>query len=308
MVRVMSRRTKVDMAVIREAMVAELATDHPQTLRGLFYRLVSRGVVAKTEKEYKGTVCRLSAEMRRSGDVPYHWLADPTRWMRKPITFSSAEDALRRTAETYRRALWDDAETVPEVWCEKDAISGVLAKETAGWDVPLMPCRGYPSLSFLYSAAEVIKERHEVRDQHTVIYYFGDHDPSGVEIDQSLVRGIGECLISMDPHLEVLEFEPEDAFEEMASFERVAVTPAQIVGLNLQTRPTKRNPRDHRAKRFAGDSVEVDAIPARHLRAIAAACIEQHVDQDALELLRVVEAEERAGLMALVIPHRDGDA
>jgi hypothetical protein len=306
----MSRRTKGDMAVIRGAILAELAADHPQTLRGLFYRLVSRGVVDKTEKEYKGTVCRLAGEMRRSGEVPYYWVADPTRWRRKPVTFSSAEDALRRTAETYRRALWDDALSVPEIWCEKDAITGVLNKETDPWDVPLGPCRGNPSLSFLYSAAKAIQERYEVRGQETVIYYFGDHDPSGVEIDQSIVSGIGECLISLHPTLARFadELDPEEAFDEMATFERVAVTPAQIGSLNLQTRPTKRNPRDYRAKRFVGDSVEVDAIPARRLRAIAAACIEQHVDQHELEVLRTVEAEERAGLMALVIPHRDGDA
>src|SRR5205085_11765294 len=74
----------------------------------------------------------------------------------------------------------DDTLTVPEIWGEKDAITGVLAQETWDWDVPLMPCRGYPSLSFLGSAAEAIQER--ANGQHTVLYYFGDHDPSGVEI------------------------------------------------------------------------------------------------------------------------------
>jgi hypothetical protein len=42
------------------------------------------------------------------------------------------------------------------------------------WDIPLMVTRGYPSMSFLYSAAQSIRS-----DRRTVIYYFGDRDPSG---------------------------------------------------------------------------------------------------------------------------------
>ena len=79
--------------------------------------------------------------------------------MRRPITYSSVEDALKRTAETYRRALWDDAPVCVEIWLEKEALAGVLVDVTDEWDVPLMVTRGYPSMSFLYSAAEAIKER-----------------------------------------------------------------------------------------------------------------------------------------------------
>jgi hypothetical protein len=295
--RAVSRRTKAQMTAIREGIIQELRADNPQTIRGLFYRLVSRGLIAKTEPEYKGTVVRLATEMRRSGEVPYGWIADQTRMMRRRQSFSSAEEALRRTAQTYRRALWDDAATVPEIWCEKDAITGVLIEETWDWDVPLMPCRGYPSVTFLHAAAEAIYDRHE-NCQHTFLYYFGDHDPSGTDIDRFVINGIGESLIALGGYA-FDDFEPEEAFYDAADFMRVAVTPSQIKSLNLQTRPTKRNPRDYRAKKFVGDSVEVDAIPARTLRAIAANCIERHVDQHELEVLRTVEAEERRGLLAL---------
>ena len=81
-------------------------------------------MIAKTEAEYKRTVVRLLGDMRKDGTIPYTWLADATRWMRKPRTHSSAEAALKRTAELYRRALWDDSDTVPEVWLEKEALAG----------------------------------------------------------------------------------------------------------------------------------------------------------------------------------------
>jgi len=95
--------------------------------------------------------------MRRAGELPYGWLADNTRWQRKPQTFDSVEDALNATARFYRKSLWTDAGAYVEIWLEKDALSGVILPITAQYDVPLMVARGYASLSFLHSAAEYIK-------------------------------------------------------------------------------------------------------------------------------------------------------
>lgn len=272
------RRSKADMEAIRQELYAILAGDHPQTIRGVFYQASVRGVVPKTDdaKGY-GTVQRLLAEMRRSGDIPYAWIADSTRWMRKPRTWSSAEEALRRTAETYRRALWDDGDVAVEIWLEKEALAGVLVDVTDRWDVPLMVTRGYPSMSYLHSAAEAIAER----DQWTYIYYFGDRDPSGVDIDRAVMKGIGESLQAVAG----LEF------DDYATFNRVAVTGMQIEAWSLPTRPTKSS--DTRSKHFKGDSVELDAIPSRLLRGLAEECIERHVDRRQLGVLQKAEAEER---------------
>ncbi len=294
------RRTKVEMQAIRDAIVARLTADHPMSVRGLFYALTTEGVIAKTEAEY-GTVKKLTARMRRSGEIPYTWLADATRWMRKPETFSSAEDALRRTASVYRRALWDDAPVRVEIWLEKEALAGVLVGVTDEWDVPLMVTRGYPSLSFVYSAAEAIRARAE-NGQRTAIYYFGDRDPSGEDIDRAIVKGIGESLEAPEPTCGIdvaamwagLPDDPREAFADHADFTRVAVTEAQIEKWDLPTRPTKVS--DSRAKNFKGPSVELDAIPSHLLRWLAANYIEAHVDHRRLDVLRTFEAEERRGL------------
>ena len=42
----------------------------------------------------------------RGPKLPYDWLADNTRWQRKPRTFSSVEQALRDTAAFYRKSLF----------------------------------------------------------------------------------------------------------------------------------------------------------------------------------------------------------
>ena len=45
-----------------------------------------------------------------------------------------------------------------------------------------MVCRGYPSESFIYEAADNIRGI----DKSSFIYYFGDFDPSGWDISEDL--------------------------------------------------------------------------------------------------------------------------
>ncbi|HEY2838257.1 MAG TPA: hypothetical protein VGJ26_03865 [Pirellulales bacterium] len=172
------RRTAYDIQRITDCIYAELAADHPMTVRQMFYRLVSKGVIAKTESEYKQTVCRLASVMRRRGDIPYGWFADGTRWQRKPQTHSSLQSMLDSSAKFYRRSLWNDQDAYVEIWLEKEALAGVLYQATSPYDVPLMVTRGYPSLSYLFEAAEAIA----AENKPTYLYYFGDRDPSGVDI------------------------------------------------------------------------------------------------------------------------------
>ncbi len=44
-------------------------------------------------------------ELRRAGLLPYNAIADSTRYMRKPRTFDGWEEALRDTAQVYRKKL-----------------------------------------------------------------------------------------------------------------------------------------------------------------------------------------------------------
>jgi len=49
-----------------------------------------------------------------------------------------------------------------------------------------------------------------------------------------------------------------------------------------------------RAKKFgSATSVELDAIPAQKLRQLVRECIERHVDQEQLKILKVAEESER---------------
>jgi hypothetical protein len=271
-----ARATKAEVEARRDALYFIIKEMKPMTVRQVFYQATVRGLVEKTENGYAKVQSDLT-EMRRAGELPYNWLADNTRWQRKPDTYRSVEHAIAETARFYRRDLWADADAYVELWIEKDALSGVVYDVTAEYDVPLMVARGYSSLSFLHSAADYIG-RLEVP---AYIYHVGDHDPSGVNAAEK----IEETLRELAPDAEI-------------HFERLAVLPEQIEAWNLPTRPTKST--DSRSKKWTGgDSVELDAIDPKTLRDIVREAIEQHIDQDELEILRVAEESERELLAAL---------
>jgi len=271
------RRSKREMDGIRAAIYNALKADAPMTVRQVFYRLVSEGVIGKTEGEYKSTVVRLLTQMRLDDEVPFEWIADNTRWMRKPRTWSSLESMLKRSTESYRRSVWDNQNVYVEVWTEKDAIAGILSEETEAWDVTLMVVRGFSSLTFLHSAAESIA----AQGKPAHLYYFGDYDPSGLVIPQKIEQRIREFAPHADIH-----------------FVRVAVNREQIAEMKLPTRPTKKT--DSRAKNFIGESVEVDAIAPRKLRKMVSDCITQHIDQRAYDVMRTAEESERSALTSLI--------
>jgi hypothetical protein len=212
--------------------------------------------------------------MRRAGLLPYIWITDGTRLQRKPSSYDDLGDFYFRTAQLYRRNLWAGANVNVEIWCEKDALAGVLFEETAIWDVPLMVARGFSSESFLHATAEQIKDD----DRPTYIYHFGDHDPSGIRIDHQIERGLRRLAPDAEIH-----------------FQRLAVTREQITQWKLPTRPTKREGNSH-AKDFQGRSVELDAIPAGRLRQLVRDAISQHVDTGALHAVQVAEASEMEAL------------
>ncbi len=187
------RSTKAEVEGRREALLGIVAEMQPMTVRQVFYQATVAGIVEKSEAGYSKVQTDL-ALMRRAGELPYDWLADNTRWQRKPRSFGSIEEALNDTAKFYRKALWADADAYVEVWLEKDALAGVIMPVTAMYDVPLMVARGYASLSFLHSAAEYIASL----EVPAFIYHLGDFDPSGVNAGEKIEQTLREMAPDAD--------------------------------------------------------------------------------------------------------------
>lgn len=258
-----------------DAILQEFAEQRPpMTVRQMYYRMSAKGIVPKDETQGYRPVQRALSEMRKSGEIPYSYIADEARWVRKATTYASLEDAAEQWARMYRRQLWLDQNAHVEVWLEKDALAGVVVDVTSAYDVPLYVTKGYPSLTYLHDQAEALS----YVTKPIFIYHFGDYDASGQDAARTVREGLAK-------------------FGAKFTFVQAAVTPAQIFGMGLQTRPSKKS--DPRARRHGGQSVELDAIPPAVLRQIVEDCITQHLDQDALSRTRRIEARELQTVRAL---------
>src|SRR5262245_11141510 len=107
------RATREEVLGRRQQLFDIVAAMKPMTVRQVFYQASVRGLVEKEESGYAKVQTDLTV-MRRTGALPYDWLADNTRWQRKPQTFNGIEEALKATAEFYRKSLWADADCYVE--------------------------------------------------------------------------------------------------------------------------------------------------------------------------------------------------
>jgi hypothetical protein len=241
----------------------------PMSVRHAYYRAVVAGLVEKNDSGYTN-VQRAIVKMRKCSVIPYIWITDSTRWCRRPTTYNSVEDLLLETARTYRRSLWATSDHRVEVWCESESIAGVLAEIKYEWDVPLFPTRGQSSDTFPYnSAAEWNADGRPVQ-----VYYVGDHDPAGLEIEAKLIEKLEE-------HTGVY-----------FGWKRLAVTWDQVEQYDLPGT----TPKKHYGYQA---SVEAEALPASTLRTIVENAIVAHLDTDQVEHLYVIEQEEREQLERL---------
>jgi hypothetical protein len=238
------------MADIRAEITAILKADNPMTVRQVFYQLVVRELIEKTEIEYSRVVIRLLTEMRLAGEIPWRWITDESRHTHQTETFNSVTDALNSTAKYYRRSALRDSDVYIEIWSEKEALSGIIWDEASDYDVPVVVSRGIPSLTQIYKSFENIQGAADY-NKESFIYQLGDHDPSG-------------CLIPKVIEARLKTFcDKNDC--PYPTVERIGLTPEQIKKYRLPSRPTKRGDNTHAAN-FKGRSTELDALPSRVLR------------------------------------------
>lgn len=275
-----ARRTKAAIGDLKTIVYDIIAADHPMTVRQVFYQLVNRNVIEKSELEYQGTVVRLLTSMRVAGELPFSWIVDHTRRRQVTATYSSMAAAVEDTATFYRKSALRESPAYIEVWVEKDALSGIMWDATSAYDVPLLSSKGMPSLTFLHSTAVQIRHEWETRQRPSYIYQFGDHDPTGALIPRTIEARLREFCPGID-----------------FTVERVSLTEQQIIEHRLPTRPTKRVG-NHHAHGFEGESVELDALPPRVLKGMVRDAIERHITPATLNALRVAERSERELLRA----------
>jgi hypothetical protein len=212
------------------------------TLRQVFYQFVSRGLMPNKQTEYK-RLGGIMSDARLAGLVDWSMMEDRTRYLRETTTWKDPANIVEAVAEQYKEDLWRTQDSRPEVWIEKDALVGVIEKPCRDLRIPFFACRGYASQSAQYEAGLRFR-RHIRRGQRPVVFHFGDHDPSGMDMTRDNTDRLG--MFS----------------KRLIRVKRLALNFDQVEQYNPPPNPAKET--DSRAtnyiEQYGGESWELDAL------------------------------------------------
>ena len=249
----------------------------PLTARQIFYGLIGRGVIEKTETRYN-RVTEILNLGRRSGRVSWDAIRDDGARFFEPSHFDSVGSfwrSVESSAGGFRLPRQAEQEQHIEVWCEAAGMVPQLQKVAFPYGVGVATSGGFDSTTSKYLSAQ----RFLARDVPTVVLHVGDLDPSGCSIVDSVAEDVEAfCSEEKQGHVE---------------FRRRAVTLDQVAELGLQTAPAKKS--DRRGEQMDA-TVQAEAIPPAVLAQIVRDGIEELLNHDVQEATLEREEAERESL------------
>jgi hypothetical protein len=238
--------------VINDVLDEYDAAGYTLTVRQLYYQLVSKNLIENSQKSYKNIVSLLT-KGRNAGLIDWDLIEDRGRSLQSNSHWETPAEILRTAARSFALDKWKNQDKRLFVMCEKDALSGILGAACTRQDIPFVANKGYSSVSFMRSFGDRIgrlcSSGYGVR-----VLYFGDHDPSGLDMDDDILQRVWRYGLS---GVDVVDFD----------FERAALLMRQIEEMGLPENPAKIT--DSRAAKYiekhGASSWELDAVPPETL-------------------------------------------
>jgi hypothetical protein len=250
------------------------------TLRQLYYQLVGRGLRENTNRSYKQLGGAVS-NGRLGGLIDWDIIEDRTREVVNPSQWRNPAHIIDICSKTFRVDRWEDQPYRPEVWIEKEALSGVIAGVCNELHIPFLACRGYTSQSEMWSSAMRLKNFAEEHGQTPIILHFGDHDPSGIDMSRDIFKRLETFMGGLKVDRLALNMDQIRKFNPPPN-------PAKVVDPRFQTYQAK----------YGDESWELDALKPEVLIAMIRNAVLELRNDDILEEKMVVEREYRAQLKA----------
>lgn len=232
------------------------------TLRQLYYQFVSRDLLANNLQSYKrlGSIIN---DGRLAGLIDWNRIEDRTRGVEALATWGNPAQIVSACASQFRTDRWAKQPYYPEVWIEKEALAGVFERICQELRVPYLSCRGYASQSEMWRAGQRFQQAKR-RKKTPIIFHFGDHDPSGMDMS----RDIADRL---------------KIFMGGVTFERLALNMDQVEEHAPPPNPAKIT--DSRAEayiaEFGGESWELDALDPTILSGLVRDAVDGIIDRTA---------------------------
>jgi len=221
-----------------------LSRFNPQTVRQVYYVAISEGWLppdtAKTKRRSYMAIQRALEKGRRRDIIPWGWVTDVGRVYQQNFTAKDLADFVEN-AHWYYTPMADHGCLL---WVEKDTIVPTVEDIAREFVCPLASGRGFSGLSHIRKIA--LKLDTDVQQ----VLFIGDHDPSGMVIDESLEKNlIADFGVSW-------------------KIKRIALTWEQAQGLPyLDLKPTDSRTPGYEA-RYGPRAWEVEALPIERLRKI----------------------------------------
>jgi pentatricopeptide repeat protein len=271
---------------IMDALVTEyMKAGYTLTVRQLYYQMVARGYSPNTMQDYKRIASTLN-DARLAGLVDWDGIEDRGRTFRKRSRWNTPQEILNAVARQYHQDLWKEQEYRVFVLVEKEALAGVLDIPCTEFDVPLLACKGYPSVSVLRDfALGDLLDAIISQGQKPVILHLGDHDPSGIDMTRDLTERL-QLFVSAET-------------AKRTDLHRIALNMPQVEELNPPENPAKVTDSRFNSyqEKFGDSSWELDALPPEYLDNLVRGEIQKYItDQRIWDEQREEIADRKAKL------------
>ena len=264
--------TQIILAQVDEVL-REYRAQLPLTVRQIFYRLVGAHDFPKTEQAYE-RLGNYLVRARRARLIPFEHIRDDSHSVMNHRHFDGQEDFyayVHRLGRNYKQDKLANQDVSIRVHCEAEGMMPQLHAALEEFSIPVYSCSGFDSLTARRELARWCHDTYVYRGKDPIMFHLGDYDPDGESIFDSLVEDVRGFLNVDAPHV-----------VKVATFERVALTPAQVEMYNLPTAPPKKS--SSRTKRWSGSATcQLEALPPDVLERELVEYVEMFLDQEALE-------------------------
>lgn len=250
-----------------QQILKELKDYLPVTVRQIHYQRVGKGWIENTTGQYKALM-KVVKYARIDGYIPWEAIEDRVRQAYLNRGWQDQDHFLKTERknflEGYRRDLQQGQENYIEVWLEKDALAGIFQRILNPYCIPLCPARGDSSVTYLrkFQNRVLLRQRN---GQRTIMAYFGDHDPSGDEMLDSM-----KITLEREMKLESVEYD------------RIALTPEQVEKYDLPVQMSAAKKTDPRYRKFVEKhgprATELDALAPKMLQELIQGAIAEYIN------------------------------
>lgn len=265
-----SKRSEMLLVEIDRVLTSYQQQGYVLTLRQLYYQLVAQAVIPNTVSSYN-SLGNVVNKGRLSGYIDWRMIEDRVRVPRENTHWISPGQILKAAADSYYLDRWKNQDYYIEVWCEKDAVSNIIQPVCSRWDVLFLANRGYSSQTAMYDASNRFINND---DKDCVLFYLGDHDPSGID----MTRDIEDRMMTFGVDVDVI---------------RLALNMSQVNQYNPPRNPAKITDTRYGTyvDQFGDDSWELDALEPKVLEQIVEGAISSYAN--VTEMKRVEKEESK---------------